>query len=130
MQFVWHGGEPLLRGPKFFERVFDDQRACASRVAYTNATHLDDDMLEFLLANDVSIGLSLDRPPALTDASRKPRRSLPVVNDASCGGASGPRRGVRAGAHATTVDAARRLQERGREAAAIVTVNATTSGTR
>ncbi|MGH3932587.1 MAG: radical SAM protein [Pseudonocardiaceae bacterium] len=134
VHFVWHGGEPLLRGRRFFERVFHEQRACATQVSYTNstqtnATHLDDDMLEFLLANDVSIGLSLDGPAALTDASRKTRRTLPVLNAGSCGsggsgsGASGTRRAASGGAHATTVDAARRLQERGREAGAIVTVN-------
>jgi uncharacterized protein len=130
VQFVWHGGEPLLRGRRFFERIFDEQRACATRVAYTNATqtnatHLDDEMLEFLLDNDVSIGLSLDGPAALTDASRKTRRSLPMLNEGTCGsGPAGTRRGSRGGgAHGTTVDAARRLQEKGREAGAIVTVN-------
>jgi uncharacterized protein len=114
VHFVWHGGEPLLRGRKFFERIFEEQRACAGRVRYTNATqtnatHLDDEMLDFLLANDVSIGLSLDGPVALTDVSRKSRRSLPLLTGN--------------GAHATTVDAARRLRERGRLAGAIVTVN-------
>jgi uncharacterized protein len=122
VHFVWHGGEPLLRGQRFFERIFDEQRACGTRVAYanstqTNATHLGDDMMEFLLANDVSIGLSLDGPELLTDASRKTRRTLPVLGS----GGSGAR--AARGAHATTVDAARRLQERGREAGAIVTVN-------
>ncbi|UQX04550.1 radical SAM protein [Streptomyces sp. RerS4] len=121
VHFVWHGGEPLLRGRGFFERVFAEQRAGTTEVAYTNSTqtngtHLDDDMLEFLLANDVSIGLSLDGPPELNDASRKLRRMLPVLNE-------GSRRGSGAGGHATTVDAARRLQERGRAAGAIVTVN-------
>jgi uncharacterized protein len=129
VQFVWHGGEPLLRGRRFFERIFDEQRACTTRVTYTNstqtnATHLDDDMLEFLLANDVSIGLSLDGPAALTDASRKTRRTLPMLNEGTCSSsAAGARRGARGSAHATTVDAARRLQERGREAGAIVTAN-------
>jgi uncharacterized protein len=122
VHFVWHGGEPLLRGRRFFERIFDEQRACVNRVAYTNstqtnATHLDDDMLDFLLANEVSIGLSLDGPEALTDASRRSRRTLPLLaKDDTCGNG-------RRGAHSTTVDAARRIQARGREAAAIVTVN-------
>jgi uncharacterized protein len=127
VQFVWHGGEPLLRGREFFARIFDEQRTCASRVAYsnstqTNATHLDDDMLEFLLANDVSIGLSLDGPETLTDASRTTRRPLPMLEEGRRGSRGAPAR-PRAGAHATTVDAARRLQQRGREAGAIVTVN-------
>jgi len=121
VHFVWHGGEPLLRGRRFFERIFEEQRACESRVTYvnstqTNATHLDDDMLEFLLANDVGIGLSLDGPESVTNASRKTRRALPLLVDGGTCSAD-------KGAHATTVDAARRLQERGREAGAIVTVN-------
>jgi uncharacterized protein len=82
----------------------------------TNATHLDDDLLEFLLANDVSIGLSLDGPAALSDASRVTRRTLPMLDGRV-------RREPQASAHATTVDAARRLQQRGLEAGAIVTVN-------
>ena len=129
VHFVWHGGEPLLRGRGFFEMVFDEQRACATRATFsnstqTNATHLTDDLLEFLLANDVSIGLSLDGPAALTDVSRTYRRTLPVLNEATHASvAGGPRPRSVGGAHATTVDAARRLQERGREAGAIVTVN-------
>jgi uncharacterized protein len=122
VHFVWHGGEPLLRGRRFFEQIFEEQRACGARVKYTNstqtnATHLTDDMLDFLLASGVSIGLSLDGPEGLTDASRRTRRALPVLNEnTSC---SNKHRG----AHATTIDAARRIQARGREAAAIVTVN-------
>jgi uncharacterized protein len=120
VQFVWHGGEPLLRGRQFFERIFDEQRRSGTRIEYTNstqtnATHLDDEMLEFLLANEVSIGLSLDGPAALNNTSRQPHRALPLLTP-------GTTRGT-VGAHATTVDAARRLQDRGRQAAAIVTVN-------
>jgi uncharacterized protein len=122
VHFVWHGGEPLLRGRKFFEQIFGEQRACATKVAYTNstqtnATHLTDDMLDFLMANGVSIGLSLDGPERLSDVSRKTRRALPILNDNAAGdpGHLGP--------YATTTDAARRIQARGQEAAAIVTVN-------
>jgi uncharacterized protein len=82
----------------------------------TNATHLDDEMLEFLLANDVSIGLSLDGPADLNDGARRIRRPLQMAGEAP---APRPQRT----AHATTVDAAARLQARGRQAAAIVTVN-------
>jgi uncharacterized protein len=129
VHFVWHGGEPLLRGRAFFEMVFDEQRACATRVAYnnstqTNATHLTDELLDFLVANDVSIGLSLDGPAALTDASRTMRRMLPMLKTEVQGDVSGaPRPRAGGSAHATAVRAARRLQERGREAGAIVTVN-------
>jgi uncharacterized protein len=123
VHFVWHGGEPLLRGKDFFQRIFSEQQACAGRVQYTNstqtnATHLDDDMLDFLLANKVSIGLSLDGPEAVTNVSRVSRRNLPLVASHAGAGAGRAR-----DAHATTVDAARRLQDRGRSVGAIVTVN-------
>ncbi len=134
VNFVWHGGEPLLRGRRFFEKVFEEQRSCTTKVAFTNATqtnatHLDDGMLEFLLANDVGIGLSLDGPVPVNDGSRKSRRRLPMLADDQAGsGGCGDNQGFRGqgqgfSAHDTTVGAARRLQDRGREAAAIVTVN-------
>lgn len=111
VQFVWHGGEPLLRGQQFFQRILDEQRSVPTAVAYsnstqTNATHLDEGMLDFLLRNDIAVGLSLDGPADLTDPVRQTRRALPLL-----------------GAHATTVDAAARLAERGRRPGAIVTVN-------
>jgi uncharacterized protein len=122
VNFAWHGGEPLLKSPEFFRRIFDEQRACSGPVAYTNstqtnATHLDERMLELLLANDVSIGLSLDGTQGQTAASRIGRRTRALTVRQSTPGARA------ADAHATTVDAARRLQKRGRRAAAIVTVN-------
>jgi len=135
VHFVWHGGEPLLRGRAFFERIFAEQRACATSVAYTNstqtnATHLDDDMLDFLLSNQVSIGLSLDGPATLSDASRKTRRSLPLLTTGATAGCDGASTAGGCGsdanpggAHSVTVDAARRLQQRGQQPAAIVTVN-------
>ncbi|MEA2844503.1 MAG: uncharacterized protein QOJ69_2174, partial [Actinomycetota bacterium] len=118
---------------RFFERVFEEQRSCATTVAFTNATqtnatHLDDDMLDFLLANDVGIGLSLDGPMPLNDGSRRSRRRLPMLADGAGGGGCASNQGgcgTNQGfsAHETTVGAARRLQDRGRGAAAIVTVN-------
>lgn len=134
VRFVWHGGEPLLRGPAFFARVFAEQRACTGRVAYsnatqTNATHLDEQMLELLLSHDVTIGLSLDGPAELTDPTRQPRRALPIVTSGNSlrPGGSGPRSATLRGgaAHDTTTRAAARLQQRGVPAAAIVTVNRT-----
>jgi uncharacterized protein len=108
--FVWHGGEPLLRGKRFFEAVVAEQRAKTCRVHYrnavqTNATHLDDIMLEFLLEHDFRLGFSIDGPAELTD----PQRIF---------------RGHRTeSAHAITIDAMRRLQNQGLSAGAIVVVN-------
>lgn len=125
VHFVWHGGEPLLRGRSFFEPIFEQQRARATRARYsnstqTNATHLDDDMLDFLVANDVSIGLSLDGPSRLNDASRRARKPV----EATVSGPNARADLMRAAVpHATTVEAAQALQRRGRQVGAIVTVN-------
>ncbi|HEV3258392.1 MAG TPA: radical SAM protein [Gemmataceae bacterium] len=77
--FVWHGGEPLLRGQAFYEHILAEERRLPTPVQYTNAiqtnaTHLSNEILDFLLANDIHIGLSLDGPPALNDASRRSRQ--------------------------------------------------------
>lgn len=123
VHFVWHGGEPLLRGRAFFEQIFEQQRSSQTAVRYTNstqtnATHLDDDLLDFLLANDVSIGLSLDGPERLNDASRRPRSA-----HAATAGPTGTPRARASAPHATTVAAAAALNSRGHQAGAIVTVN-------
>lgn len=111
VNFVWHGGEPLLRGMAFFEELLVEQRSRPTQVRYqnsvqTNATRLDDPMLEFLDENDFHIGLSLDGPKRLNDNVRL----LSIDQHPS--------------AHDITVDAANRLQARGRAAGAIVVVNA------
>src|SRR5688572_21380804 len=60
IQFVWHGGEPLLRGRAFFEQIIAEQQARPTQVRYanavqTNATHLDEEMLDLLTANDFRV---------------------------------------------------------------------------
>jgi uncharacterized protein len=111
VQFVWHGGEPLLRGRGFFEQILEEQRCRPTRVQFgnstqTNATRLDDEMMDFLLANGFGIGLSMDGTAGINDGARQMR-----IDD------------VHRSAHAVTVDAARRLHERGQQAAAIVVIN-------
>lgn len=111
VRFVWHGGEPLLRGKRFFEAVVAEQRAKQSRVSYsnalqTNASLLDDVLLEFLLQNDFRLGFSLDGPAELSDAQRPFRGREPQS------------------AHAITVAAMEKLQQRQLSAGGIVVVNA------
>lgn len=131
VHFVWHGGEPLLRGRTFFERIFEQQRAMSTQVRFsnstqTNATHLDEDMLDFLVANRVGIGLSLDGPERLNDVSRKGRVAQgrgTVTPRAHRRPRPNAHRKRAAAPHATTVAAAAALRKRGREVGAIVTVN-------
>lgn len=112
VHFVWHGGEPLLRGRAFFEDILKQQCAEPTRVRYansvqTNATRLTNEMLDFLLRSGFHIGLSLDGPRAVNDATRLTRRH------------------EMRSPHAIVVDAAERLRARGYRPGAIVVVNRT-----
>jgi uncharacterized protein len=112
VHFVWHGGEPLLRGRRFFEQVIAEEKARPTRVLYqnsvqTNATRLDDDMLELLVSHGFHIGLSLDGPRRLNGRSRMMRV---LGHDERA-------------PHEVTVDAAERLRQKGQVAGAIVVVN-------
>jgi uncharacterized protein len=107
--FVWHGGEPLLRGKNFLQAMLAEQRARPTTVRVmnaiqTNATRLDPAMLAFLLENAVEIGLSLDGPQGINDAVRRPRSAC-------------------RSAYETTLKAANSLAERGRRPGAIVVVS-------
>ena len=75
--FVWQGGEPLLMGDRFYERVTDLQMAYAPRGAVvsnsiqTNATLLNDRLARQFRAYRFLTGISLDGPARLHDAARK-----------------------------------------------------------
>jgi uncharacterized protein len=67
LEFVWHGGEPLLVPPDFYWRTFEAQeRAFAGRTAalrnvvQTNLTVLDDDRVALLRDGFDGVGVSLD----------------------------------------------------------------------
>jgi uncharacterized protein len=110
VHFVWHGGEPLLRGLGFFQQIVAEEQSRPTQVRFTNAiqtnaTHLDDEMLEFLTSNGFHIGLSLDGSKGINRRSRL----LRVVHEPS--------------AHETTTAAAARLRDKGQTPGAIVVVN-------
>ncbi len=68
VEFIWHGGEPMLMGIDFYKMATEIRNRLRSegyKVRYsmqTNGTLFDDDSLDFLVANGFSIGLSLDGP--------------------------------------------------------------------
>ena len=72
----WQGGEPTLRGLDFFReavRLSERHRRPGQQVQHaiqTNATLVDDEWCEFLAANDVLVGVSLDGPAWLHDVFR------------------------------------------------------------
>lgn len=74
--FVWQGGEPLLMGETFFQRVVDLQMAYASQrveisnSVQTNAVLLTDRFARLFRAYRFLTGVSLDGPQHLHDRAR------------------------------------------------------------
>lgn len=75
--FIWQGGEPLLMGEAFYERVTDLQMAygrrgaSVSNVLQTNATLMTERLARHLRGAKFLTGVSLDGPAHLHDAARK-----------------------------------------------------------
>lgn len=66
INFIWHGGEPLLAGISFFERAVKLQKNYASEnhiirnSIQTNATLINDDWAQFFKNNNFKVGISID----------------------------------------------------------------------
>jgi uncharacterized protein len=76
VNFIWHGGEPLLLGKEFYRKAVWLQQRCklpGQRVTnslQTNGTLLDEGWLDFFDQAGFSLGLSLDGPAQLHDRHR------------------------------------------------------------
>ncbi len=90
VQFVWHGGEPTLMGIKFFKEVLEIQKRIAEEqdvekkivnIIQTNGVLLDDEWCKFLYENKFWVGLSLDGPKLLHDASRRYKNGYSTHRD-------------------------------------------------
>ena len=110
IQFLWHGGEPLLAGLDLFRAGVDQQRIEQqtsgieiSNSVQTNGTLLDDRWLDFLQDSGFSIGISLDGPPAIHDAERIDAKGQ--------------------GTHHLVVEAIRRIQARNMEFGVIAVIS-------
>ncbi len=75
--FIWHGGEPLLRGLPFFQRIVEIERELRNKgyritnSVQSNGTLVDEAFLDFCEEQeDFNIGLSLDGPQEIHDATR------------------------------------------------------------
>lgn len=84
VQFVWHGGEPTLRGIDFYRRAVELQKrhapagwTCVNNLQ-TNGTTLDEEWCRFLAENAFEVGLSLDGPARLHDAYRRDKGAHPT----------------------------------------------------
>lgn len=77
IHFIWHGGEPLLAGMAFFERVgaiskgLRDQGYLITNGIQTNGTLVNDELLDFIeKQQDFELGFSLDGPKSINDQTR------------------------------------------------------------
>ncbi len=76
VNFIWHGGEPMLLGIDYFRRALAIQKEFLAPGRYvinsiqTNGTLLTDEWCEFLLRNRFTLGISIDGPQAIHDLNR------------------------------------------------------------
>lgn len=75
VEFLWHGGEPMVAGIKFFEEAVAIQRAMEWPLPYKNRMQsngllLDDAWISFLRLNEFTISFSLDGPMEINDRTR------------------------------------------------------------
>jgi uncharacterized protein len=76
VEFIFHGGEPLLAGREFFERFVaraNEQllpKITPSFNMQTNGTLLDRRWLDLMLRLNIGFGISLDGPKEINDANR------------------------------------------------------------
>ena len=82
---TWHGGEPLLAGLAFYRNAHSRIRSLAKDREVTfsmqsNGLSINDEWIEFLLAERVSLGISLDGPREVHDAHRVSKRGDPTFD--------------------------------------------------
>ncbi len=76
VEFIWHGGEPLLAGLDFFERAVTYQKPWklsgkeVSNSIQTNATLVTKEWASFFCENKFTVGVSLDGPAEMHNAMR------------------------------------------------------------
>jgi uncharacterized protein len=91
VHFGWHGGEPTLAGIGFYRRVVELQERhlppgwrCVNNIQ-TNGTLLDKRWCSFLAENHFAVGLSIDGPASVHNASRPDRHGRPTHDRAMSG---------------------------------------------
>jgi uncharacterized protein len=76
VEFIWHGGEPLLAGIDFFQRILEFQHPWIEKnkkianFVQTNATLVDSNWADFFAKNNFFVGVSLDGPKDVHDKLR------------------------------------------------------------
>lgn len=76
IEFIWHGGEPLLAGLEFYRKIIKIQKNWklkgkrVTNTLQTNATLITPEWVKFFAENDFFIGVSLDGPKEFHDQLR------------------------------------------------------------
>lgn len=65
IHFIWHGGEPLLPGIEYYQRIFALEKEFSRKIRITNsiqtnATNITDEFAKLLHINKVNVGVSFD----------------------------------------------------------------------
>ena len=78
LTIIWHGGEPLIVGKEFYEKVLEIQKEYSKNFGVrfdngleTNGTLLTEEWADFLKQNNFHIGISLDGPKSVHDIHRR-----------------------------------------------------------
>jgi uncharacterized protein len=78
LRLTWHGGEPMMAGPRFYARAFElaaeiaAERGIALRQGIqTNGTMITNEWAEIFAENDIRVGISIDGPKPLHDLHRR-----------------------------------------------------------
>ena len=90
VEVFWHGGEPLLAGVDFFQKMVRVQSKI-SGVSFknhiqTNGALLTAEFASFLADNDFQLGFSLDGPKEINDLQRRCKDVRQSAFDAAMGG--------------------------------------------
>ncbi len=104
--FTWHGGEPLLRPVKFYEKALKLQQQYANGRAIdncfqTNGTLITDEWARFFRKNNILVGVSIDGTEEMHDEYRRSRFGKPSHDQVMRGIRTLNRHGVEWNAMAT-----------------------------
>ena len=75
VDFIWHGGEPMLRGLEFYESAVSvqEKKVANKRIVntmQTNGTMINERWASFFAKHHFMLGISIDGPNLLNDIAR------------------------------------------------------------